>query len=163
MVSSHPNTSPPTHPPLQTKSSSPTNPATAPSKVPPARLLTAPDFGAAVLLALGAGAVDDELEDVGVGEVEETAAEPEDVEVVSVVEVVEVTNPPDVMVALVRTGGGVGEDVVSLVISFGTEAVDTNGSVAAETGPLAAEDAPRAALEAAAEAVDSALWTAAEA
>ena len=112
---------------------------------------------------LGAGAVDDELEDVGVEELEETAAELADVEVVSVVEVVEVTIPPDVLVALAIAIGGVGEDVVSLVISFGTEAVDTNGSVAAETAPLAAEDAPRAALEAATEAVDSALWTAAEA
>ena len=166
MVSSHPNISPPPQPPLQTtKSSSPTNPATPPSNVPPARLLTAPDFGAAVLLVLGAGAVDDELEDVGVEELEERAAEAEDVDVdvVEVVEVVEVTIPPDVMVALVMIGGGVGEDVVSLVISFGTEAVDTNASVAAETAPLAAEDAPTAALEAATEAVDSALWTAAEA
>lgn len=90
--------------------------------------------------------------------------------------------PPVVLVAPAITGeGGVGEEVVSLVISFGTEAVETNGSVAAETAPFAAEDAPRAALEAAeaapfaaedaprtaleaaAEAVDSALWTAAEA
>ena len=164
MVSSHPNTSTPTHPPLQTKSNSPTDPATPPSNVPTARLLTAPDFGAAVLLALGAGADDDELEDGGAEELEEEAAELADVEVVSVVEVVEVTMPPEGVVALVMTAtGGVGEDVVSLVISFGTEAVETNGSVAAETAPLAAEDAPRTALEAAAEAVDSALWTAAEA
>lgn len=81
---------------------------------------------------------------------------------VPVVEVVEVTSPPDVLVALAMTGG-VGEDVVSLVISFGTEAVEAKCSVAAETGPLAAEDALRTALEAASEAVDSALWTAAEA
>ena len=160
MVSSHSDISSPTHPPLQTKSSSPTIPATAPSRVPTARLLTAPDFGAAVLLVLGAG--DDELEDVGVEELDETAAEAEEVDVVSVVEVVEVTNPPDVLVAPAMTGG-VGEDVVSLVISFGTEAVEAKGSVAAETGPLAAEDALRTALEAASEAVDSALWTAAEA
>ena len=84
-------------------------------------------------------------------------------DVASVVEVVEVTIPPDSVVALAMKGRGVGEDVVSLVISFGTEAVDAKGSVTAETAPLAAEDARRTALEAASEAVDSALWTAAEA
>lgn len=163
MVSSHYVLSPPICPSPQIKSNNTTDPATAPSKLPATFLPIAPDFGAAVLLVLGAGAVDDELEDAGAEELEGAATELEVVEVVSVVEVVEVTIPSDVEVTLAIIGVGVSKDVVSATITFGTEAVDANPSVAAEAAPLAAEDAPVPALEAASEAEASALWTAAEA
>lgn len=123
----------------------------------------APDFGAAVLLVLGAGAVVDESEGAGVEELDEAVAALEVVEVVSVVEVVEVTIPCDTEVTLAMIGVGVTKEVVSVMIAFGTEAVEAKPSVAAETAPLAAEDAPAPAAEAASEAVASALWTAAEA
>lgn len=160
MVSSHFVVSPPICPSPQTKSSSPANPAAAPSRFPATSLPTAPDFGAAVLLVLGAGAVDDELVDAGMEELEEAAAEPEVVEVVSVAEVVEVTIPE---VALAMIGVGLIKDVESVIITCGTEAVEAKPSVATETAPWAVEDAPTPALEAASEAVASALWTAAEA
>ena len=134
----------------QTKNSSPTNPATTPSRFPAAFPPTAADFGAAVLLALGAGRVDDELEDAGAEELE-AGAELDVVEVVSVVEVVEVTMPIGVEVALAVMGVGGVKDAVSVIIALGTEAVEAKASVATETAPLAAEDAA------------SALWTAAEA
>lgn len=139
-------------PSFQTKSKRPTNPATAPSRFPATLVSTAPDFGAAVLLVLGAGVVDDELEDAGVEDELEAAVELEVVEVVSVVEVVEVTKPVGAEVTLAVIG--VGEDVVSAMIAFGTEAVDAKPSVATETGVSPAEAAEDAA---------SALWTAAEA
>ncbi|CAF9935521.1 hypothetical protein IMSHALPRED_010256 [Imshaugia aleurites] len=155
MVSSHPDLSPPISPFVQTKSSNPTDPATIPSRFPATFPATAADFGAAVLLVLGAGAVDDELEDAEEEELEEAAPELEAVEVVSVVEVVKVTMPAEAEVALAMMGVGVVNDVVSVSIAFGTEAVEAKPSVAAETAPLAAEDAPALALDA--------LWTAAEA
>ena len=140
---------------VQTKSSNPTDPATIPSRFPATFPATAADFGAAVLLVLGAGAVDDELEDAEEEELEEAAPELGAVEVVSVVEVVEVTMPTEAEVTLAMMGVGVVNDVVSVKIAFGTEAVEAKPSVAAETAPWAAEDAPALALEA--------LWTAAEA
>ena len=113
-----------------------------------------------MLLALGAGVVEDELEDAGAEELEEAAAELnvfEVVKVVSVVEVVEVTTPPDAEVTLAITPVGVSKDDVSVMIAVGTEAVEAKPSVAAKTAPLAAEDAPATALEAASEAVAAAL------
>lgn len=163
MVSSHTVISPPICSSPQRNSRSPTKPATAPSRSPATSLPTAPDFGAAVLLVLGAGVVENELEDTGVEELEETTAELEVVEVVSVVEVVEVTIPSEAEVTLAVIGVGVSKDDVSVVIAFGTEAVEAKPSVATETALLAAEDAPAPALEAASEAVASALWIAAEA
>ncbi len=140
----------------QINSNSPTTPATPPSNLPATLFPTAPDCGAAVLLALGAAVVDDELEDAAAEELDEAAAELKVVDVVPVVEVVEVTSPAAVEVA-VRKG------VVSVMIAVGTEAVDAKPSVAALTAPLAVEDALAPALEAASEAVASALWTAADA
>lgn len=107
---------------------------------------------------LGAGAVVDELEEGGAEELEEAVAELDVVDVVSVVEIAEVTMPCDADVALAMIGVGVTKEVVSVMIAFGTEAVEAKPSVATGTAPLAAEDAPMPALEAA-----SALWTAAEA
>ena len=147
----------------QTKSSNPINPATAPSKSPATFLPTVPDFGAAVLLALGAGADDDELEVAEEEELDEAAAELEVVEVVAVAEVVEVTKPCDVEVTLAMIGVGVTREVVSTMIPFGTEAVEAKATVAAETAPSAAEDAPAPAAEAASDAEASELWTAADA
>ena len=146
--------------PPQTKSSNPSNPATAPNRFPAIFLPTAPDFGAAVLLVLGPEADDDELEDAGAEELDEAAAE---FEVAAVVEVVEVANPCDREVALAMIGFGVTRDVVSVRITFGTEAVEAKVTVAAETGPSAAEDAPAPAVEAASDADASELWIAAEA
>lgn len=155
MVSSHSVLSPPIYPSPYITNSSPTIAATVPSRFPATILRTAPDFGAAVLLGLGAGVVDDELEEGEAEELEDAAAE---LDVVDVVEVVEVTIPPDEDVPLAMIGVGVTKDVVSVMIAFGTEAVEAKPSVATETAPLAAEDEPATALEAA-----SALWTAAEA
>ena len=112
---------------------------------------------------LGAGAVDDELEEGGAEELEERAAELDVVDVIPAVEVVEVTIPADADATLAMIGVGVSREVVSVMIALGTEAVEAKPSVATETAPLAAEDAPAPALEADAEAVASALWTAAEA
>ena len=154
-----PNTPPRTYTSPHTDSSKPVNPAAAPSRHPATFRPTAPDFGAAVLLALGAGVVDDELDGVGLEELEEAGAE---LEVVEVVEVVEVTKPFMAEVRL-AVGEGAEKDDVSAMIALGTEAVEAKLSVAAEIAPLAAEDAPTAAFEAAVEAVASTLWTAAEA
>lgn len=159
MVSSQSVLSPPICPPPHITNSSPKTPATAPSSSPATFLPTAPDFGAAVLLVLGAGAVDDELEAGEAEELEEAAAELDAVDVVTVFEVVEVTTPPDADVTLAMVGVGVTKDVVSLKIAVGTEAVEAKPSVATETAPLAAENA----LAPADEAEASALWTAAEA
>ena len=137
----------------QINSNSPTTPATPPSNLPATLFPNAPDLGAAVLLALGAAVVDDELEDAAAEELDEAAAELKVVDVVPVVEVVEVTSPA----AVVRKG------VVPVMIAVGTEAVDAYPSVAALTAPLTVEDALAPALEAASEAVASALWTAADA
>lgn len=147
----------------QTTKNSPKTPTTAPSRFPVIFLPLAPDFGAAVLLVLGAGAVDDELEEGGAEELEERAAELDVVDVIPAVEVVEVTIPADADATLAMIGVGVSREVVSVMIALGTEAVEAKPSVATETAPLAAEDAPAPALEADAEAVASALWTAAEA
>ena len=148
------------YPFTQTQSSSPTEPTTAPSKLPATSLPTAPDLGAAVLLALGAGVVvDDELEDAGVEELE-AAAELVVVKVVLVpaVESVEVTIPSDVEVTLVVTGVGVvSKEEVSVRIAVGTEAVEVKGSVATETAVRAVEDGLAPALEAVSEAVASVL------
>lgn len=162
LVSSHSAILSPKCPSPQTTSSSPKNPATAPSRFPATFLPTAPDFGAAVLLVLGAGAVD-ELVSAAAEELEEEAADGlEVVEVVSVPEVVEVTIPSDAEVTLATIGVGVTKvgvtkDAVSVMIALGTEAVEAKPSVATEAAPLAAEDAPAPALEAAWEAVASAL------
>ena len=110
-----------------------------------------------MLLALGAGVVDEELEDAGAEELEEAAAELNVFEVVKVVSVVEVTAPPDAEVTLVVTPVGASKDDVSVMIAVGTEAVEAKLSVAAKTAPLAAEEAPATALEAASEAVAPAL------
>ncbi len=109
---------------------------------------------------LGAEADDDELEDAEVEELDEAAAE---LEVVAVVEVVEVAKPCDREATLAMMGVGVTREVVSVMIAFGTEAVEAKATVAAETAPLAAEDAPAPAVEAASDADASELWTAAEA
>ena len=144
---------------LQTQSSSPTEPTTAPSKLRATFLPAAPDLGAAVLLALGAGVVDDELEDSGAEELEGAA----EIDVVRVVlgvgaGVVEVSIPSDVVeVTLVVTGVGVCKEEESVRIAVGTEAVEVKGSVATRTALAAVEDAFAPALEAAAEAVASAL------
>lgn len=148
----------------QMKTSSPQIPAAAPSKFPATFLPAAPAFGAAVLLALGAGVVvdDDELEDGGAEELEEeeeeAAAELEVIEVVRVVseaEDIEVAIA-SVAVTLVVIAVGVSKDV-SVKITVGTEAVDAKLSVAAKTAPLVVEDALAAALEEASEAVAWAL------
>ena len=144
---------------LQTQSSSPTEPTTAPSKLRATFLPTAPDLGAAVLLALGAGVVDDELEDSGADELEGAA----EIDVVRVVlgvgvGVVEVSILSDVVeVTLVVMGVGVCKEEESVRIAVGTEAVEVKGSVATRTALAAVEDALAPALEAAAEAVASAL------
>ena len=139
----------PENPPLQIKTSSPQTPAAAPIKVPATFLPTAPDRGAAVLLALGAGVVDDddEVEGVGNGEVEEEAA--------AEVEVARVLGPPEVEVEVEVTVVAVGarKEDVSVTIAVGTEAVDTKPSVDAKIAPLAADDTSVPALEAAVEAV----------
>ena len=150
------------HPSLQTKKSSPTNPADTPSRLH-ATPSTAPDFGALVLLALGAGVVDDELEDAGAEELEDAAAEDEILEAAPALDDAEVTKPPDADTVLVTIGLGVSKELVSVVIAFGTEAVDAKLSVATKTAPLEADDAPAPAEEAASEDVASTLWTAAEA
>ena len=153
-----------TCPSPQTQSSSPTEPTTAPNKYRATSLPTAPDLGAAVLLALGAGVDDDELEDGGAEELEGAA----EVDVVKVVlgvgvAVVEVSMPSDVVeVMLVVTGAGVCKEEESVRMAVGTEAVEVKGSVATKTALAAVEDAVAPALEAASEAVASALWTASE-
>ena len=142
------------------KTNSPQTPAAAPSKLLAIFLPAAPDRGAAVLLALGAELVDDELEGVGKGEVEEEdAAKLEAVEVAKVVGVdaVEVTTPSEVEVTLVMTAVGVGKGDVSVIIAVGTESVEAKPSVEAKMALLIAEDTPASALEAATEAVVSAL------
>ena len=141
---------PPENPPLQIKTSSPQTPAAAPIKVPATFLPKAPDRGAAVLLALGAGVVDDddEVEGVGNGEVEEEEAAAE-------VEVARVLGPPEVEVEVEVTVVAVGarKEDVSVTIAVGTEAVDTKPSVDAKIAPLAADDTSVPAPEAAVEAV----------
>ena len=149
---SHPSPSPhvqfPKYPPLQIKTSSPQTPAAAPSKLPATFLPIAPDCGAAVLVALGTGVVDDdEVEGVGNGEVEEEEAA--ELEVARVVAPSEIEVEVEVTVVAV----GVGKDDVSDKIAVCTEAVDTKPSVDARIAPLAADDTPALALEAAAEAV----------
>lgn len=143
-------------PPPQTNSNSPKSPATAPIERPATTLPTAPDVGAAVLLVLGAGLVDDELEGDGKGELEEEAAA--ELGVLGVVEVVEVTRPSDVEVTLTTAAVGAGKEAVSVMMAVGTEAVERKPSVATRA-VLAAEETDTAASEA----VTSALWTAAEA
>lgn len=148
-----------TCPSPQTQSSSPTEPTTAPNKLRATSLPTAPDLGAAVLLALGAGVDDDELEDGGAEELEGAA----EVDVVKVVlgvgvAVVEVSMPSDVVeVMLVVTGAGVCKEEESVRMAVGTEAVEVKGSVATKTALAAVEDVLAPALEAASEAVASAL------
>ena len=90
---------------------------------------------------------DDELEGVGNGEVEEEAAAER--EVARVVALSEIEVEVEVTVVAVGTD----KDEVSLMITVGTEAVDTKPSVDAKIEPLAAEDTPEPTLEAAAEAV----------
>ena len=152
-----------------TKTSSPQPPTAAPSKFPATFLPRAPDLGAAVLLALGAGVDDERLEEVGKGEVEEEAAaelgEGDVAKVVPVAEavVVAAASAVEVTTLVVAVAVGVGKDDESVRIAVGTEAVDAKPSVDASTALLLAEDAPAAALDAASEAVVSPLWTAAEA
>ena len=129
----------------QAKSSSPTNPARAPRRFPLIFLPTAPDLGAAVLLELGAGVEDDELDESGAEELDEEEA---GAELAVVVEdpglaTVVVTKTPDVVeVTLAIVAKGEGKEDESVRMTVGTEAVEAKLSVAAETGLwAAAEDA----------------------
>ena len=150
----------------QAKSSNPTNPAIAPTRFPLILLPTAPDLGAAVLLELGAGVVDDELDDTDaeeLGAAEDAIAELAAVDEASALETVEVTRPPNVEVALATVAIGVGKEDESVRMTVGTEAVEAKLSVAAETAPWPADDTLAPPSDAAWEAVAAALWAAAEA
>ena len=89
-----------------------------------------------MLVELGAGAVDDELEDTGAEELdEEVVAAPASVDEVAALETVEVTRPPDVEMRLAMVEIGVGKDDESVRMTVGTEAVEAKLAVATETGP----------------------------
>ena len=102
-------------------------------------------MGAAVLLELGAGVEDDELDESGAEELDEEEA---GAELAVVVEdpglaTVVVTKTPDVVeVTLAIVAKGEGKEDESVRMTVGTEAVEAKLSVAAETGLwAAAEDA----------------------